>query len=65
MAKLEDNTEPENPNDTGYQAALEFLPVVSPSNPKRILVSVKNHIISTDIKTCKQPIIQAPETCQY
>lgn len=65
MAKLEDDTEPENPNDAAYQAALKFLPVVSPSNPKRILVSVKNHIISTDIKTCKEPIIQAPETCQY
>jgi len=61
MAKPEDNTEPENPN---YQE-LDFLPVVSPSNPKRILVSVKNHIISTEIKTCKQPIIQAPEKCQY
>ncbi|RUT69436.1 phage baseplate protein [Flavobacterium cupreum] len=65
MAKLEDPTEPENVNDPAYQAALEFLPVVSPSNPKRILVSVKNHIISTDIKTCKIPNIQAPETCQY
>jgi hypothetical protein len=65
MAKLENNAEPENPNDAAYQAKLDFLPIVSPSNPKRILVSVKNHIISTDIKTCKQPIIEAPETCQY
>ncbi|TPG45287.1 baseplate J/gp47 family protein [Flavobacterium pectinovorum] len=64
MAKLDDITEPENPNDAVY-AALKFLPIVSPSNPKRILVSVKNHIISTDIKTCKEPIIQAPEKCQY
>lgn len=61
MAKLDEDTEPENPDDE----ALKFLPVVSPSNPKRILVSVKNHIISTEIKTCKQPIIQAPEKCQY
>ena len=65
MAKLENNPEPENPNDAAYQAKLEFLPIVSPSDPKRILVSVKNHIISTDIKTCKDPIIQLPEKCQY
>jgi hypothetical protein len=64
MAKLDDITEPENPKDAVY-ADLKFLPIVSPSNPKRILVSVKNHIISTDIKTCKEPIIQAPEKCQY
>lgn len=65
MAKLDDPKEPENPNDPTYQATLKFLPVVSPSNPKRILVSVKNHIISTDIKTCKNPIIQPAETCHY
>lgn len=60
MAKLDDKTEPGNPNNQ----ELEFLPVVSPSNPKRILVSVKNHIIST-IKTYKTLNIQAPEKCQY
>ncbi|MEN2399251.1 baseplate J/gp47 family protein [Flavobacterium sp. MC2016-06] len=62
MAKLKDDTESENSNDL---TALEFLPVVSPSNPKRILVSVKDHIISTEIKTCKEPNIQPKEICQY
>ena len=65
MAKLKDNTESETPADPAYLATLNFLPVLSPSNPKRILVSVKNHIISTKIKTCKDPNIQSEETCQY
>jgi len=62
MAKIKDDTAAENPNDL---TALEFLPSISPSNPKRILVSVKDHIISTEIKTCKEPNIQPKETCQY
>ncbi|CAI2766912.1 baseplate J/gp47 family protein [Flavobacterium collinsii] len=65
MAKLKDNTESENPSDPAYLATLEFLSVLSPSNPKRILVSVKNHIISTEIKTCKISNTQSEETCQY
>jgi hypothetical protein len=65
MAKLKDNTESENPSDITYQATLDFLPVLSPSNPKRILVSVKNHIISTKINSCKKPNFQSEESCQY
>jgi hypothetical protein len=42
-----------------------FLKVITPSTPKHILVSVTEHDISTDIKTCKNPILETPETCQY
>lgn len=44
---------------------LDFLTTLSPSSPKNILVSVKNHIISTNIKTCKEPIPEQPEKCRY
>lgn len=44
---------------------LDFLNTLSPSSPKNILVSVKNHIISTNIKTCKEPIPEQPEKCRY
>ncbi len=44
---------------------LDFLTTLSPSSPKNILVSVKNHIISTNIITCKTPTSEEPEKCQY
>ncbi|MBZ4043751.1 baseplate J/gp47 family protein [Flavobacterium hibisci] len=44
---------------------LDFQNTLSPSSPKNILVSVKNHIISTNIKTCKEPIPEQPEKCRY
>lgn len=44
---------------------LDFLTTLSPSSPKNILVSVKNHIISTNIITCKTPTPEEPEKCQY
>ncbi len=55
----------DNENNTDNIRFLEFLTVLSPSSPKNILVSVKNHIITTDIKTCKNPISEPVETCQY
>ncbi|WP_163397776.1 baseplate J/gp47 family protein [Flavobacterium fluviatile] len=44
---------------------LEFLNTLAPSSPQNILVSVKNHIISTNIKTCKEAIPEQPEKCRY
>lgn len=44
---------------------LNFLTTLSPSSPKNILVSVKNHIISTNIETCKKIIPEEPEKCLY
>lgn len=38
--------------------------VVVPSNPKSILVSAKNHFISTDIKECSVKTIEPKEECQ-
>lgn len=38
--------------------------VAVPSNPKSILVSAKNHFISTDIKTCAVKTIEPTEECQ-
>ena len=38
--------------------------VVVPSNPKSILVSAKNHLISTDIKECTVKTIEPKEECQ-
>jgi hypothetical protein len=59
-AALEDT---EN-NETNI-SLLDFLTTLAPSSPKNILVSVKNHIISTNIKTCKEPIPEQPEKCRY
>ncbi|MCV2485097.1 baseplate J/gp47 family protein [Flavobacterium sp. SH_e] len=44
---------------------LDFQTTLSPSSPKNILVSVKNHIISTKIDTCKEITPQEPEKCRY
>lgn len=44
---------------------LDFQTTLSPSSPKNILVSVKNHIISTKIDTCKKITQEEPEKCQY
>ena len=38
--------------------------VAIPSNPKSILVSAKNHFISTDIKQCTVKTIEPQEECQ-
>nr|WP_294924159.1 baseplate J/gp47 family protein [uncultured Flavobacterium sp.] len=38
--------------------------VAVPSNPKSILVSAKNHFISTDIKQCTVKTIEPKEECQ-
>ncbi|AXT55869.1 phage baseplate protein [Aquimarina sp. AD1] len=66
MAKHPDGVEvPENPKDEDYLEQLEFVQVLSPTSPKHILVSAKNHLISTDIKVCDPIIIEEAETCQY
>lgn len=44
---------------------LDFVNTLSPSSPKNILVSVKNHIISTNKITCKTSTPEQPEKCQY
>jgi hypothetical protein len=44
---------------------LDFQTTLSPSSPKNILVSVKNHIISTNIITCKPTTHEEPEKCRY
>ncbi|PXY46380.1 baseplate J/gp47 family protein [Flavobacterium hydrophilum] len=44
---------------------LDFLTTLSPSSPKNILVSVKNHIISTNIITCTKTTTEEPEKCRY
>ncbi|WP_406845344.1 baseplate J/gp47 family protein [Flavobacterium soyae] len=44
---------------------LDFQTTLSPSSPKNILVSVKNHIISTNIITCKKTTPEEPEKCRY
>lgn len=44
---------------------LDFLNTLSPSSPKNILVSVKSHIISTNIITCKPQTTEEPEKCRY
>lgn len=59
--KILDDTE----NNEANVNLLDFLTTLSPSSPKNILVSVKNHIISTNIKTCKEPIPEQPEKCRY
>jgi hypothetical protein len=69
IAELEMAKYPDTYDDTTNNLAninsLEFLKTLSPSSPKNILVSVKNHLISTNIKTCKEPNIEIPETCLY
>ncbi|KAF2080759.1 baseplate J/gp47 family protein [Flavobacterium sharifuzzamanii] len=72
MAIYIDKTNKEEPKtleDTDKNDAkaylLDFQTTLSPSSPKNILVSVKNHIISTDIDTCKKITPQEPEKCQY
>ncbi len=69
ISELEMSKYPNDFDDTTNNVAnvnnLEFLKILSPSSPKNILVSVKNHIISTNIKTCKNPIIEIPEKCLY
>ena len=55
----------DTPNNVSNIEKLEFQTVLSPSSPKNILVSVKNHIVDTNIVTCKIAIPEKPETCQY
>lgn len=38
--------------------------VATPSNPKSILVSAKNHFISTEVKQCTVKTIEPKEACQ-
>lgn len=38
--------------------------MVVPSNPKSILVSAKNHLLSTDVKQCSDKTIEPKEECQ-
>ena len=52
-------------NNKGNVRLLDFLTTLSPSSPKNILVSVKNHIISTNIITCTITPPEEPEKCQY
>ncbi|KAF2338331.1 baseplate J/gp47 family protein [Flavobacterium tistrianum] len=52
-------------NNEANVPLLDFQTTLSPSSPKNILVSVKNHIISTQIDTCKKITPQEPEKCQY
>ncbi|KRB56442.1 baseplate J/gp47 family protein [Flavobacterium sp. Root186] len=69
--KKTDKEHPDTLEDTENNEAnvhlLDFLNTLSPSSPKNILVSVKNHIISTTIETCKipTPTPEEPEKCQY
>jgi len=67
--KKTDKEHPKPLEDTENNKAnvhlLDFLTTLSPSSPKNILVSVKNHIIGTNIKTCKEPIPEQPEKCRY
>ncbi|MDR7209473.1 baseplate J/gp47 family protein [Flavobacterium piscis] len=69
--KKTDKEHPDTLEDTENNEAnvrlLDFLTTLSPSSPKNILVSVKNHIISTTIETCKipTPTPEEPEKCQY
>jgi hypothetical protein len=58
--KLEDTE-----NNEANVHLLDFLTTLSPSSPKNILVSVKNHIISTNIITCKTSTPEKPEKCRY
>ncbi|MXO04511.1 baseplate J/gp47 family protein [Flavobacterium sp. HBTb2-11-1] len=69
---IDKKTDKENPkpledteNNKDNIHLLDFQTILSPSSPKNILVSVKNHIISTNIKTCKEPIPEQPEKCRY
>ena len=57
--------EAEDPSDPAYQASLKFLSKVAPASPRHILVSAKDHIISTDVRSCTNPIIIEAETCRY
>ncbi len=67
--KKTNKDQPKPLEDTANNVAnvnlLDFLNTLSPSSPKNILVSVKNHIIGTNIKTCKEPIPEQPEKCRY
>lgn len=59
--KLLEDTE----NNKANVHLLDFLTTLSPSSPKNILVSVKNHIIGTNIITCKPQTTEEPEKCRY
>lgn len=67
--KKTDKEHPKTLEDTENNDAnihlLDFLTTLSPSSPKNILVSVKNHIISTKIDTCKKLTQEEPEKCRY
>ncbi|CAC9976173.1 baseplate J/gp47 family protein [Flavobacterium panici] len=67
--KKTDKEHPKPLEDTENNKAnvhlLDFLTTLSPSSPKNILVSVKNHIISTDIITCTITTPEEPEKCRY
>lgn len=52
-------------NNVAKVSLLDFSTTLSPSSPKNILVSVKNHIIGTNIITCKPQTTEEPEKCQY
>jgi hypothetical protein len=69
MDKKTDKEHPKVLDDTANNAAnvplLDFQTTLSPSSPKNILVSVKNHIISTKIDTCKKITQEEPEKCRY
>ena len=52
-------------NNKNNESSLTFSKVILPSSPKHILVSVKNHLVSTTITTCSTPNYEKPETCQY
>ncbi|AXB57644.1 baseplate J/gp47 family protein [Flavobacterium fluviale] len=69
---IDKKTDKENPkilDDTENNKAniplLDFLTTLSPSSPKNILVSVKNHIINTNIITCTTITPEEPEKCRY
>ncbi len=67
--KKTDKEKPKTLDDTENNEAnihlLDFQTTLSPSSPKNILVSVKNHIISTNIITCKPTVKEEPEKCRY
>ncbi|RYJ38367.1 Baseplate J-like protein [Flavobacterium anhuiense] len=62
-----DNPQPleDTENNEANVPLLDFQTTLSPSSPKNILVSVKNHIVSTNIITCKPTTHEEPEKCRY
>lgn len=64
IAKYPDTLDDDENNGNNLNS-LAFAKVISSSSPKHILVSVKNHLVSTSITTCSTPNNEKPETCQY